>query len=133
MLSSCKEFIVETQRGDFRARLVFDKEVWARHQDWHVNIDILPKDTSRGNGTIIMLRNVDSQFQLPKVRRYLAERTPISAPNFEVFLNGEKVTDDIITGRQLPFHHITPHGIVTGQIVITPPAIKTKKWGSRCW
>ncbi len=33
VLSSCKEFIVETQRGDFRARLVFDKEVWALHQD----------------------------------------------------------------------------------------------------
>lgn len=129
VLSSCKEFIVETQRGDFRARLVFDKEVWARHQDWHVNIDILPKDAAKGNGTVIMLCNIDSQFQLPKVRRYLAERTPINTPNFAVFLNGEKVTDDIITGRQLPFHHITPHGIVTGQIVITPASYRNEKMG----
>lgn len=129
VLSSCKEFIVETQRGDFRARLVFDKEVWARHQDWHVNIDILPKDTARGNGTVIMLHNVDSQFQMPKVRRYLAERTPISAPNFAVFLNSEKVSDNIITGRQLPFYHVTQYGIVTGQIIITPASYRSEKMG----
>lgn len=129
VLSSCKEFIVETQRGDFRAKLIFDKEVWTRHQDWHVNIDILPKETNRGNGTTITLRNIDSQFQLAKVRRYLAERTPIDSPNFAVFLNGEKVTGDIITGRQMPFHHITPYGNVTGQIVITPTSYRNEKAG----
>ena len=129
VLSSCKEFIVETERGDFRARLVFDKEVWSRHQDWHVNIDILTKNTAKGNGTIIILRNVDSQFQLPKVRRYLAERTPINTPNFSVFLNGEKVTDNIVVGRQLPFHHITPYGIVSGQIIVSPVNHRSEKIG----
>lgn len=129
VLSSCKEFIVETQREDFRAQLVFNKEIWSRHKDWHINVDIFQKNSAKGNGTIITLKNVDSQFQLLKVRRYLAERTPINAPNFTVYLNGEKVTDDIITGRQLSFQHITPHGIINGQIIISPANHKSEKIG----
>ncbi|HBH46815.1 MAG: hypothetical protein A2445_04730 [Candidatus Jacksonbacteria bacterium RIFOXYC2_FULL_44_29] len=129
VLSSCKVFIVETQQAEFRAQLVFDKETWSRHHDWHVNIDIFPKDTNRGNGTTIILRNIDGQFQLPKIRRYLTERTPINAPNFCIFLNGEKVTADITVGRQLPFHHLIQYGIIIGQIVITPANYRSEKMG----
>ena len=40
-LAACKKFEVVTQRGGFHARLIFDKESWSKHEDWHLNIDIL--------------------------------------------------------------------------------------------
>lgn len=119
-LSACKRFIVETERDGFRSRLVFDKEVWSRHEDWHVDIDVLPKEAHTGNGTTIRLEELDVDFLPARVRKYLVERTPINAPHFVVFLNGDRVTDEVVTGRNIPLRIITPHGLSEGNLTILP-------------
>lgn len=128
-LSACKKFEIDTQKGNFRAKLVFDKDIWSRHEDWHINIDILPRDSERGNGTIITLKNVNIIFMPGKVRRYLMERTPISMPDFSVFLNGEKITDEIITGRKIELQKETQYGIIQGNIIIASPEKKISNSG----
>lgn len=128
-LAACRQFEVETQNGDFRARLLFDKDDWASHGDWQLAIHIAPPDLSRGNGTRITLREPDVTLFPGSVRRYLAERTPIHAPGFAVFLNGERVTDDGVTGRKVPIDLSTPFGPVTGHLAILPPHLRRPQPG----
>ncbi len=128
-LAACREFEVDSQKGDFRARLIFDKEAWSRHENWHLDIHILAKDPNREHGTSVTLRGMDSAFPAWKVRRYLSERTPIHAPDFSVVLNGEAVTGEIMTGRQLPIQLQTPFGPVTGNITIVPLNSKNFRFG----
>ncbi|PIR02909.1 MAG: hypothetical protein COV60_03135 [Candidatus Magasanikbacteria bacterium CG11_big_fil_rev_8_21_14_0_20_43_7] len=119
-LSACKRFEIETQRGEFRARLVFDKARWSSHEDWHLDIDVLPPDVTIGNGTNITLHDLDTAFAPGKVRRYLAERTPIHAPDFAVYINDERVTDEIVSGAQHAVHVQTSCGDIGGVLVIRP-------------
>lgn len=119
-LAACKKFEIQTQRGNWRARLVFDKEAWSQHEDWHLNIDIVPPIAENGDGTIITLQRPSIALVLGRVRRYLAEKTPIHVPNFAVYCNGEIINDEIIIGRQLPVNSKTSYGPITGALIITP-------------
>lgn len=58
-----------------------------------------------------------------------AERVPINMPNFSIFLNGEKVTDEIIAGRKIPIEKQTPYGPVHGYIIITSPECRVRQLG----
>ena len=84
-LAACARFALHTQRGEFRARMVFDKEAWARHEDWHLDIEVLPAEHGR-DGTTVTLHRLNVTLPLGRVRRHLAERTPIHVPDFAVFL-----------------------------------------------
>lgn len=128
-LATCKRFEIETQRGEFHARLVFDKEQWTRHEDWHIDIDVVPSDETFGTGTRITLHHVDTVFAPGKVRRYLAERTPIHAPNFAVYINNERVTDDIITGTQYVVALKTVYGDINGTIIVVPEHRRPERLG----
>ena len=119
-LSACKRFVIETERDGFRARLVFDKDEWSRHADWHIDIDIISTESSMGNGTTIKLEELDIVFLPSRIRKYLAQRTPVNTPNFEVFLNGDRVSDEVVTGRHIPLRLITPYGIAEGNLTILP-------------
>lgn len=128
-LSACKRFEIDTQRENFHAKLVFDKEAWSLHEDWHINIDILAIDPLRKNGTTIILHELSVVFIPGKVRRYLSERTPISVPDFTIFLNDEQVTDEIIAGRKVSIERQTLYGMVRGFIIITSPERRTRQLG----
>lgn len=128
-LAVCREFEIDTQTAGFRAKLVFDKEVWSKHEDWHLDISVLSKDSERPDGTLITLRGLETLFPLWKLRRYLAERTPIHAPDFQVTLNGEPVTGEVVTGRQLPVKVLTSFGLIVGQITIAPAHLKNFRFG----
>ena len=119
-LAAARTFEVHTQRGKFNAQLIFDKEAWSHHEDWHLNVDILPYDPSRGDGTLIRLRHLKMPFIPGKVRRYLAERTPIHLPHFAVVVNGEPVTDEIVPGKRILIDTKTQFGSIRGAIVIVP-------------
>lgn len=128
-LAACRQFEVETQNGDFHARLLFDKETWSQHEDWHLKIDILEPDPLKGDGTTVSLRALDTQILPGRARRYLTERTPIYAPNFSVFLNAERISGEIIAGKQIPINIPTPHGPITGHLTIASPAYKPSQFG----
>ncbi|MFH1253192.1 MAG: ATP-binding protein [Candidatus Uhrbacteria bacterium] len=118
-LAVCKKFTITTQRGSFRAVLIFDKEHWSQHDDWYLDIDVLPALPTMEDGTSITLSDISTTFHHGHVRRYLAERTPIHASNFAVFLNSERVAEDFIAGKNIPIHLKLPFGNVDGNLIIT--------------
>lgn len=127
-LAACSRFEIETQKGNFRARLSFDKEKWAIREDWRLDIHLLPPKKD-GQGTTITLLKPNIPLIPGKIRRYLSERTPIHAPDFSVFVNDERVSDDIITGKHIVVEQTTPHGGITGTIIILPEGKKIENTG----
>lgn len=128
-LAVCRQFVIETQKGAFHARLVFDKQAWSQKEDWHLDFEILPIDLARGNGTTITLLNLSTEFFSGKIRRYLAERTPIHVNNFAVFINGDRITDDLMPGQRMPVNIQTSLGQINGQIIIVPPDRRLSQLG----
>lgn len=120
-LAVAKRFEITTRRGDFGARLLFDKELWSRHKDWHLDIEIMPPASGDESGVFVALHEVHTFLAPGNVRRYLAEHAPIHAPNFSVFVNGERVTHEVTAGKRIPIKIKTPYGAIEGLLIITPP------------
>jgi len=50
-LSACSRFIVSTQKGEFAARVIFDKEEWSKvGAEWRLPLEILSPEPQRGDG-----------------------------------------------------------------------------------
>lgn len=127
-LSACTRFEIETQRGNFHAELSFDKEKWALDKDWHLHINILAPRTN-GQGTAITLAHPKVALMPGKIRHYLSERTPIHASDFAVFVNGERVNDDILTGVHIEVARTSAYGDITGTIILVPEGKKIEQPG----
>ena len=64
-LSACARFTVYTQKNDFAARVVFDKEEWSQEVgEWRLPLEILPPDPQKYNGTTVTLQGLTKQFCL---------------------------------------------------------------------
>lgn len=119
VLAACQIFQVETQRGSYHARLVFDKKQWQQQKDWNIQIEMLPYNPDFGDGTLITLIDVECPFSLHRVRRYLRERVPLHIPKFVVVVNGEQLEEELFYGRTHRFEVATPVGRVHGSLVLT--------------
>ncbi|TMA10134.1 MAG: ATP-binding protein [Deltaproteobacteria bacterium] len=120
-LSACNRFIVATQKGDFAARVVFDKEEWSGiGSEWKLPLEILAPNSERGNGTTVTLLGLTKRFDPPDVERKLIEGVPLKAPSFAVTLNGVPIRPQSLSGHSIPFLEGTGFGPVSGEIVILP-------------
>jgi hypothetical protein len=120
-LSACNRFEVVTQRGDFAARVIFDKRDWAKDAtQWDLPLEIIPPDPKRGDGTTVILHQLYRNFDLETVRRKIVESVPLRVKNFAVFLNGQRIMLTRLPGHRIPFMEGTPHGAVHGEVVILP-------------
>jgi len=119
-LSACSHFEVWTKKGNFQARVIFDKEDWQRSRDkWYIPLEIEEADSHLKDGTKVTLKGITKKFDIPDVERRIIETVPIKAPDFSVFLNGHKVSARFISGHKIPFLEGTEYGIVYGEIIIT--------------
>lgn len=120
-LSACNRFIVSTQKGEFAARVVFDKEEWSKEiGEWRLPLEIFTPDPQRGNGTTVVLQGVTKHFLPQDVERKVVEGVPLKAPHFAVFVNGVPVRPKSLSGHRIPFLEGTEFGPVTGEIVLLP-------------
>jgi hypothetical protein len=120
-LSACECFQVYTQKGDFAARVTFDKTEWEKNGDqWNLPLEILPPDKERGDGTTVALLRLRRSFEHEEVIRKIVEGTPLKAPSFTVRLNGLRITPRSLSGHRIPFLEGTEYGPVHGEIVILP-------------
>lgn len=118
-LSASSRFEVWTKRGDFQARVIFDKEEWNKAGGkWHIPLEIETADTSLKDGTRITLKGVNKKFDLTDIERRLIETVPIKAAHFAVYLNGHKINARYVPGHKIPFMEGTDYGIVYGEIII---------------
>ncbi|MDI6758976.1 MAG: ATP-binding protein [Candidatus Omnitrophota bacterium] len=121
-LSACLCFEVWTKKGDFQARVTFDKQEWQGSKDkWHIPLEIQKSDPGLGDGTKIILKGVNKRFDLSDIEKRIIEAVPIKAPNFSVYLNGKKIIARFIPGHRIPFLEGTEYGIVCGEIIISSP------------
>lgn len=120
-LSACERFEVVTQLGNFRARVIFDKDEW-QHEgtSWALPFEKREPDASRGDGTIVSLIRLTKGFDPAALEEYLRDTVPLSAPDFEVRLNGRRIVPRRLSGHRIPFMQGTDFGTVSGEIVILP-------------
>ncbi len=120
-LSACECFEVRTQKGDFAAKVIFDKTDWEKEGDpWNLPLHLLLPDRERGNGTTVTLLRLKRGFDPEEVIRKIVEGTPLKAQNFIVRLNGLRITPRSLTGHKIPFIEGTDFGPVHGEIIILP-------------
>ena len=120
-LSACECFEVRTQKGDFAAKVTFDKTEWEKEGDrWNLPLQPLLPDRGRGNGTTVTLFRLKKGFDPEEVVRKVVEGTPLKAQNFVVRLNGLRITPRSLTGHRIPFLEGTDFGPVHGEIIILP-------------
>jgi hypothetical protein len=120
-LSACECFEVYTQKGDFAAKVTFDKVEWEKVSDqWNLPLQILPSDKERGDGTTVTLLRLIREFEPEEVIRKIVEGTPLKASNFVVRLNGMRITPRSLSGHRIPFLEGTEFGPVHGEVIILP-------------
>jgi len=120
-LAAASRFEVITQHKDFAARVIFDKKAWEESKEtWHLPCEILVPDPKRGDGTTVILSNLTRPFDLEEAEEKIREGVPLKALNFTVYLNNRQITPRSYAGHKIPILEGCPHGIVSGEIVITP-------------
>ncbi len=120
-LAAASRFELVTRHKDFSARVVFDKKAWEKAKDeWHIPCEILSPDSRPGDGTTVVLSELTKSFLVEDVERKLLDSVPLKAPDFAVTLNGRRLYARSLVGRRIPILEGTKHGLVAGEIVITP-------------
>jgi len=120
-LSACECFEVYTQKGDFAAKVTFDKVEWEKEGDqWNLPLQVLPPNRERGGGTTVTLLRLKREFEPEEVIRKIVEGTPLKAQNFVVRLNGLRISPRSLSGHRIPFLEGTEFGPVHGEIIILP-------------
>jgi hypothetical protein len=120
-LAAASRFELITRHRDFCARVVFDKKGWESAKgEWHLPCEIVSPDSRAGDGTTVTLSELSKSFLVEDVERKLVESVPLKAPEFAVSLNGRRLYPRSLVGRRIPILEGTKHGLVTGEIVITP-------------
>lgn len=120
-LSACERFTVGTQRGAFAAEVIFDKDEWERDGNrWDLPLKLLPPDSARGDGTIVLLSRLRRRFDPVEVERHLLDSVPLRAPEFAVFLNARRLLPLQLPGHRIPVLQGTPYGPIQGEIVVVP-------------
>ncbi len=120
-LAAASRFEITTQKGNFAARVVFDKARWIGGDDsWKIPLTLLDRDPNRGDGTTVRLVELKRTFRPEDVTQRIAEGVPIRARDFSVYINGYRVTPRIMAGNRIPVMHGTEYGIIHGEIVILP-------------
>jgi hypothetical protein len=123
-LSACECFEIFTQKDDFAAKVVFDKVDWEKGGDqWNLPLQILAPEKERGNGTTVTLLRLTRTFEPEELIRKIVEGTPLKAPNFDVRLNGMRITPRSLSGHRIPFLEGTEFGPVHGEIILLPSSI----------
>jgi len=120
-LSACERFEVETHKGSFAARVIFDKSAWEQTGEaWQLPLEYLEPDPQRGDGTTVTLLQLTRRFDLKEVERRLVEGVPLKVPNFQVLLNGARVRPRALSGHRIPVLEGTPYGPIHGEILVLP-------------
>lgn len=120
-LAAAAAFEITTQKGDFAAKVIFDRDRWmAEGSSWSLPLRILDPDPKKGDGTTVKLLGLRKSFKPEHVTEKIAEGVPIRAKNFSVYVNSYRVTAKTYSGNRIPVLEGTKHGIIHGEIVILP-------------
>jgi len=127
-LAAAMTFEIITRRGDFAARVVFDKRRWESSRfTWHLPCEILQPEALPGDGTTVVLSELTKSFDPFEAEETIKDGVPLKAANFAVFLNGRPVPPRTYSGQRIPVLEGCAFGPVAGEIVIIPKSAATTK------
>jgi hypothetical protein len=127
-LAAAVTFEIVTRKGDFAARVVFDKRQWeASRSAWTLPCEILDPNALPGDGTTVVLSDLTKAFDPAEAEETIKDGVPLKAPHFAVFLNGRPVQPRAYSGQRLPVLEGCPYGAVAGEIVILPKSAAAAK------
>jgi len=127
-LAAAMTFEIVTRRGDFAARVIFDKRHWESSRfTWTLPCDILQPEALPGDGTTVVLSELTKSFDPAEAEETLKDGVPLKAANFAVFLNGKPVPPRTYSGQRIPVLEGCAFGPVAGEIVIIPKSAATTK------
>jgi hypothetical protein len=125
-LAACRRFEVYTRRGEFSAKVIFDRDEWERDEgEWRLPMELDPEPGRRRDGTTVRMTELTKRLDPNEVREFLVESVPLKAPEFAVYVNGLKLGPRSLAGRRIPFLEPTPFGVVSGEAVILPASRAT--------
>jgi hypothetical protein len=117
-LSAADQFKVESRKGKWIYKVIFDREDWQKNTMWELPITCQAATSLDQRGTKVVLSKLKKKFNLSEVERYLKESIPLRAKRFSVYLNGKLITPKFIPGRTIPIDVKTLYGSIEGEIVI---------------
>lgn len=117
-LTACGRFRVFTQKGESAIETVFDRNDWFHNENWSVPLTRHDHNPDFGQGTLVTLEDLKKAFVLSEVERYIRERLPLSAPHFEVFLNGNRIEPTYIAGKKFEIDTRTSFGAIHGEVIL---------------
>lgn len=131
-LSAADEFKVESHKGKWISKVVFDREDWQKDNIWELPITRREATAIDSRGTKVVLSKLKKKFNLSEVERYLKESIPLRAKKFSVYLNGKLITPKFIPGRTVPINVKTLYGPIEGEIVIAADPKLVDQPGLEC-
>lgn len=125
-LTAGETFEVYTQRGDFAARVKFDKRTWEKRKRWRLPLKESDPDPKRGDGSTITITRITKRLDPAEVSEWVRDRIPLRSPKFSVYVNGQRLIPRRFSGYRIPVLEGTKYGPVHGEIVILPASTASK-------
>lgn len=117
VLAACDRFRLLTQKDGFAAEVIFDKHDWKNNAQWSVPIQTMTYKEASGDGTTIILEKLKKKFAAAEVERFIRERLPLNAPDFEIYVNGRKIEPITVAGKRFLIDIHTDFGPIQGEII----------------
>lgn len=131
-LSAADQFLVESRKGKWIYRVIFDCENWRKNIEWELPITYRPANALDQLGTKVVLLKLKRKFNLTEIERYLKESVPLRVKKFAVYLNGKLITPKFIPGRTVLVNVKTLYGLIEGEIIIAADQKLVDQPGIEC-
>lgn len=126
-LTAGQRFEVYTQKGEFAARVKFDKKTWEKRKRWRLPLKEVEPDPKRGDGSTVTITRLRKKLDPLEVAEWVRDRVPLRSPKFSVYVNGQRLTPRRFSGYRIPVLEGTEFGPVHGEIVILPASSASKE------
>ena len=131
-LSLANQFIVETVKGKYKYRVVFDRLAWQSETNWELPISKEPASVLDKEGTKIILNKLTKKISMVEAEKYLKQSVPLRAKKFNVFLNNKKISAVTVPGKTIPLNIKTMYGAIEGEIIVALSPLKADESGLEC-
>jgi len=125
-------FTVETLRGKYIYKVIFNKNDWQADGDWQLPIKKELASPLDLQGTRVILTHLHKKINANETKNYLASAVPLRAKRFAVFVNNQKLNPRIVVGKHYPVNIFTLYGKITGEIVVALTSAGISEAGVEC-
>lgn len=131
-LAAADEFAVETRKGTWVYRVVFNKKEWDAHSDWELPIERREAGPFDHEGTRVVLTKLRKQFSQADIERHLKNTVPLRSKKFAVYVNNKPISARSIAGKTITFIQETVWGPIEGEFIVALNPRDIEQVGIEC-